>query len=239
MPPRRLDQRDHVFEDQRIDADGIEDEALRLDQFVDIDDLLDARERMAGHLALQDGDFLHVRRIAERDAQQEAVELRLRQRERALVLDRVLRREHDEGHRQIVRHAVDRDLPLLHRFEQRGLRLRRRAVDLVREHDLRDDRAGPELEVARPLVEDRDAGDVAGQEVRRELDALERAADRAGHRLGQHGLADARHVLDQHMAPAEQRDERQLHLAVLADDHLLDIGDDAVRNRLNGRYRFG
>ena len=65
--------------------------------------------------------------------EQEAVELRLGQRERALELDRVLRREHEERLGQRVRLAVDGDLPLLHRLEQRRLRLRRRAVDLVGE----------------------------------------------------------------------------------------------------------
>ena len=42
-----------------------------------------------------------------------------------------------------------------------------------------DERAGAELEVAGALVVDGDAGDVGGQDVRRELDALERAAGRA------------------------------------------------------------
>ena len=37
---------------------------------------------------------------------------------------------------------------LLHRFEQAGLRLRRRAIDLVGQHDLGDDRTWPELELA-------------------------------------------------------------------------------------------
>ncbi len=37
--------------------------------------------------------------------------------------------------------AVDRHLPLLHRLEERGLRLRRRAVDLVGEQEVREDRA--------------------------------------------------------------------------------------------------
>ena len=54
----------------------------------------------------------------------------------------------------------------------------RGAVDLVGQHDLGHDRAGAELEVAGLLVVDRDAGDVAGQQVGRELDALEAAADR-------------------------------------------------------------
>ena len=77
------------------------------------------------------------------------------------------------GRGRIVRHAVDGDLLLLHRLEQRGLRLRRGPVDLVGEHDLGNDRPGAELEVAGLLVVDRDAGDIARQQIRGELDALE------------------------------------------------------------------
>ena len=66
--------------------------------------------------------------------------------------------------------GVDRDLALLHAFEQRRLRLGGGAVDLVAQHDVGEDRAGPELEVALLLVEDVDAGDVGGQQVGRELD---------------------------------------------------------------------
>src|SRR5581483_7446418 len=98
--------------------------------------------------------------------------------------------------RKVVRLAVDGDLPLLHRLEERRLSLGARAVDLVREHDLREDRAGAELEVRRLLVEGADAGDVGGKEVGRELDAAERAVKRARERLREHGLADARYVLD-------------------------------------------
>src|SRR3989304_949426 len=65
-------------------------------------------------------------------------------------------------------------------FEQRGLRARPGAVDLVGQHDLRHDRAWAELELAGLLVEHVHARDVGGQEVGRELEALERAAERAG-----------------------------------------------------------
>ena len=79
--------------------------------------------------------------IAERRLHEEAVELRLGQRERALVLDRVLGRDDEERVVEPARLAVDRHLLLGHRLEQRGLRLRHRAVDLVDEHDVREDRA--------------------------------------------------------------------------------------------------
>ena len=44
--------------------------------------------------------------------------------------------------------AADGDLALLHRFEQGGLRLGRRAVDLVGQDDVGEDRAVQELEHA-------------------------------------------------------------------------------------------
>ena len=112
---------------------------------------------MDAQLLLDDRDLVVLRRVAERRAQEEAVELRLRQRERALLLDRVLGREHEERLGQLAGDAVDRHLLLGHRLEERRLRLRHRAVDLVDEEDVREDRPGPELEVAVALVEDREA----------------------------------------------------------------------------------
>jgi hypothetical protein len=112
---------------------------------------------------------------------------------------------------------------LLHTFEERGLRLRAGAVDLVPEHDVREDRARPELEVAALLIEDVHAGHVGRQQVRRELDPAERAVDRPRDRLGQHRLAHAGDVLDQDVAFGDERGEREPDLAVLALDDLLDV----------------
>ena len=64
-------------------------------------------------------------RVAEADPHQEPVELGLGQRVGALVLDRVGGREHVEGVGQREGLALDGDLPLLHRLEQRGLGLGR------------------------------------------------------------------------------------------------------------------
>ena len=89
----------------------------------------------------QDPPLLFRRRIVDHDVEHEAIELRLGQRIRAFLLDRVLRREHEQRPLEIEAHAADRDLILLHRLEQRRLRLRRRAVDLVGEDDVREDRA--------------------------------------------------------------------------------------------------
>ena len=72
--------------------------------------------------------------------------------------------------RQRVRRAVDGDAALLHRLEERRLRARRRAVDLVREDDVGEQRPRAELELPGLLVEDQRAGDVGGQKVGRALD---------------------------------------------------------------------
>ena len=55
------------------------------------------------------------------------------------------------GSGSFVRLLADRDLPLLHGFEQRGLRLGRRAVDFVGQHDVGEDRPADEAELALPL----------------------------------------------------------------------------------------
>ena len=124
--------------------------------------------------------------------------------------------------------AVHRHLPLAHRFEQRRLRSRRGAVDLVGEHDLGEQRAGLEDELAGLLAVDRDADQVAGQQVGRELDAGELARQAAGERLGQQRLADAGHVFEQQVPVGQERDERQPDDFGLAEEHLPDVRREGV-----------
>ncbi len=69
--------------------------------------------------------------------EQEAVELRLGQRIGALMLDRVLRGDDHEPAAELMGLAVDGHIALLHRLQQGGLGLRRRAVDLVGQQQLR------------------------------------------------------------------------------------------------------
>ena len=137
---------------------------------------------MPVQLALEDPELLLDRRIAERGAKEEPVELGLGQRERALLLDRVLGRDQEERGRQRPARAVDRHLPLGHPLEQRRLRLRQRAVDLVDEEDVGEDRAGPELEPPLLRVPDRQSGDVGRLQVRRALDPARRSRRRSSRR---------------------------------------------------------
>ena len=183
---------------------------------------------MTVDLVANDLQLLLLARVAERRAEEEAVELGLGQRERAFVLDRVLGREQDERLGQPARLAVDRDLALRHRLEQRRLGLRHRPVDLVDEQDVGEHRAGPELEVALLLVEDREAGDVGRLQVGRALDARELdAVDRAGDGAGEDGLRGPGHVLEQDVALAGERGDDEADLVVLAVHDRGDIGHEA------------
>jgi hypothetical protein len=101
--------------------------------------------------------------------------------------------------------------------------LGRRPVDLVPDHDVGEDAAGTELELAGVLVEHRHAGDVGGQQVRRELDPADRRVDAAGQGLGQHRLADTGHVLDQQVTLGEQHHQRRRHDVRLPLDDPLDV----------------
>ena len=208
---------------------------LQLQQLVRTDNRLQLRERVLQAEALQDGALFVLLRVADGDAQQETVHLGFGQREGAGELDRILGGEDEERPRQRAGDAVDRHLAFLHGLEQGGLGARAGAVDLVGQDDLGGDRAGTELKIAAFLVEDADAHDVGGQQVGRELDALEGTVERARQRTGQNGLADARDVLQQRVPLAEQGDEEQVDDVFLADKDSADIGAQG----LGGVLHFG
>ena len=161
------------------------------------------------------------------DLHQEAVELRLGEGIGALLLDRVLRREHMEGLRQIVALAGDGDEMLLHRLQQRRLRARAGAVDLVGHQELREDRSADEAEAALvvgALVEDLRAEDVGGHQVGRELDAVGGQPEHRAHRVDELGLGEAGHADEKPVAAGEHRRQRPLHHRLLAEDHFGDGG---------------
>jgi hypothetical protein len=121
---------------------------------------------------------------------------------------------------------------LLHRLEQRRLRLGRRAVDLVGEDDVGEDRAGREHHLAAAgggvLVDDVGAGDVRRHQVGRELDAVELQVEDAGERRDEQRLREAGDADDETVAADEQRQEDQLDHVALADDALAKLGDDLL-----------
>src|SRR5215207_935718 len=143
---------------------------LEIGYLFDLYNRFELAQRMPVELVADDLELVVTARVTKCGANEEAVELCLRQR---------------EG-----------DLALGHRLEQRRLSLRHRAVDLVDEHHVGEDRSGAELEVACLLAPDREPGDVGGLQIGRALDARRLGTfDRLGDRPRQHGLGRPGNVL--------------------------------------------
>ena len=171
-------------------------------------------------------------RIAHVDLEQEPIELRFRQRIRPLLLDGIARGEHLERIGQGVRRRAHGHLALLHRFEQRGLRLRRRAIHLVRQDQVLED--GPRHEAERSaalrFVQHVRPRDVGGEEVGRELDAAEGEVERARERRHEQRLGQAWDADEEGVTPRRQRDEHGVDHFVLTDDR----GGDGLAKLLRG-----
>jgi hypothetical protein len=88
---------------------------------------------------------------------------------------------------------------------------------------LSHDRAWPELENTPLLIEDVDAGDIAREEIRRELNSFEGASNGPGNRLSQYRLPHAWHVFDQYMSMAQKRHEHQVDIMTFTNDDTFDI----------------
>ena len=170
--------------------------------------------------------------IVQRQPQHEAVELGVGQREGAGQVQRVLRGHHEERLRQRMSLAVYGDLALGHRLQQRALRLRRGAVDLVGQQQAAEDRAGVEAELAGLALVHADPDDVRGQQVAGELHALELQREGSRQRVRKRGLAHAGHVLQQQMAAGDQAGKGELHLTRLAQQHAIDLGHRGIQSLL-------
>ena len=77
-------------------------------------------DRLAAAMAGQDAFLRLALRIADAQADEEAIELALRQRIGALELVRVLRGQHEERRTQRPGLAVHRHLMIAHRLQQRS-----------------------------------------------------------------------------------------------------------------------
>ena len=122
-----------------------------------------------------------------------------------------------------MRVVADRHLPLLHHLEQRRLHLGRRAVDLVGEQEVAEDRAFLGVEAAGVGAVDARADEVARHEIRCELHPPERAAEHRGGGLDRQRLGEAGDALDQEVASRDEAHEHALEHLVLARDHALDL----------------
>jgi hypothetical protein len=215
----------HVVEQRRVAAD-LAHLALQEDQIGRRHAGLERRQHVAPVVAFEQRAFGLGVGIAQLDAHQEAVQLRLGQREGADLVQRVLGGDHEERFGQRLGLALDRHLALFHGLEQRALGLGRGAIDLVGQQHLREHRTGMEHEGGSFAVEHGDTGDVGRQQIIGELDALELQAQRDRQRVGQSGLADPGRSRSQ-MAARQQAGE-QADLRLFADDDLPDLDGNRV-----------
>ncbi len=70
------------------------------------------------------------------------------------------------------------------------------------------------------MIIDACADQIGRDEVGRELDALELAANRFRQGLDRHRLGQTRHALDENVTPRQQRHDQSLQQVILADDDL-------------------
>ncbi len=134
-------------------ADDFRGDGRAADDLVEMEQILAGEERLdrlgrSGGRFQDDGDFVGLGQVVDLDVEHEAVELGLGQRVGAFHFDGVLGRQNEERLLERVARAGGGDLVLLHGLEQSGLGLRRRAVDLVGEHDVGEERTFHEDERA-------------------------------------------------------------------------------------------
>ena len=167
--------------------------------------------------------------VAHAQAQQESVELRRGQELRSGRADGILRRQHEKRLRQRMRLPVDGHAALLHSLQQGRLRLGGGTVDLVRQQQVRHDRARLVGKGSRLLVIDGEAQNVRRHRVRRELHAAGLQPERACEGHSQRRLADAGHVVQQHMALRQHGHQDLFHDLPLAEDDLLHLAEHLRR----------
>ncbi len=213
----------HEVVDERLVDVNRRDAVLQLGDLVSFEHRFEMFERLLRAAGAKKFVLVDRIRVADRQFHQETIELRFGKRIRSDMLDRILRRDDEEwiGKRQAS--LLDADHALAHRFEQRRLRFRRRTIDLVGEENIGEDRAGNEFEFLLILVVDRDADDVGGQKIARELNPLKRQRQRAGQRVRQRCLADSRNVFEKDVALGKERGDAVLHDFGFSADHTLDI----------------
>ena len=175
-------------------------------------------------MRLQHRQFVSRRRISHAHLYQKAIQLRFGQRIRAFKLHRVLRRDDSETLTEIVTCAINRDLPFLHRFQQRRLRLGRRTIDLVRQQHIGEQWSGAEFKAPVATAQHRCAGDVSRHQIGRELYATKAHSAGAGGDADEQRFRDAGHAFEQHMSAGQQRRQQFVDGEILPDNAASDCG---------------
>jgi len=181
--------------------------------------------------------FFELGGVIDEDIEHESVELRLGQGVCAFLLERVLRGEHEKGHFEAVRVSGGRYAVFLHRLEECGLCLRRRAVDLVGKEHIGEDRPADESEVFLSgslfLLQDVGPGDVRRHEVGRELHSLELEVEDLSYCADHQSFCEAGHPDHEAVPTREHGGEHFFEDPVLADDDLVNFGADSLHSSIH------
>ncbi len=113
------------------------------------------------------------------------------------MFHRILRGNYQKGLRQRVRVRIHRDLAFVHGFEQGGLGLGRRAVDLIGQQDIGKNRPTLEFKLLFDGRVDRDAQNIGRQHIAGELYPLETAVDGPRQSMAKRSLAHSRNAFNQ------------------------------------------
>ena len=205
---------------------------------VAVGDRLEVVERRVGRLLREHARLLGERRVAEREPRREAVELRLGERIRAFVLDRVLRRDDEERQLERVRDSPS-IVTWLSCIASRSADCVFGDARLISSTSRTFVNTGPGrnsnsfvfwLNTFTPVTS-------VGQQVRRELEAREGQVERAGERLREHRLPHAREVLDDQVALGEQAEDAELERVARRAHGELEVRDDALDDACGVRGR--
>src|SRR5262249_26459697 len=129
--------------------------------------------------------------------------------------------QHKEWSRKFMRSALHRDIAFLHGFEKSGLRFWRRAVDFVRQNNVREYRPTDKFQGASTgraiFLDDLGAGNIGRHQIRRELNALERKIQNVGNGANQQSLGQSGNTGDDRMSSYEKREEDLFDNFILTD----------------------
>src|SRR5262249_52025461 len=166
-------------------------------------------------------EFFIETRIGDQNLEHKPVELGFRQGVGAFIFDRVFSSKHQKKWREVVSLAIDRHLAFFHGLEQSGLRFWGRAVDLVCEQNVGENRAVAKRKLCGAWIENVGSSDVGRHQIGRELDAIESRAYNARHRFDHQSLCCPRHAFNQGVPFGKQADQDLINDRFLADDYFL------------------
>ena len=167
----------------------------------------------------EDLTFFLTTGIADGDPHDESVELCFGESVGPFQVDRILRRDDKKWRLERMGFSFDRNLAFLHSLEQGRLGFRCRAVDLVSQEELGKNRATAELEPRFTLIVQKAASDIAGKQVRRELNSLEGKVQRLTQETCDQRLRQPGIILDQDMPVGENAGEQLPQDIVFPDDN--------------------